>query len=369
MKKISLVFAILSLFIGISSLLSINAFAYNTCDPNNIFLPCTSPNGRDMDTVMRGGTRTVFYLAESHTVDHRINHKENYWDIVIIEPPYSRYSGCLWKPAYVASFYSASIDRTQANFLWQGVGSVSSLTINLDPSGGGGVASIPEGDGIYCGIDGYNICQFDFQKNSDVEIQAYPADGWVFASWEWNNGASSSTENPMTINMDSAKTVKAKFKRSLGWPLSGSPENRTILSSFGDDWLESCDGLIMKHTGIDISATTTDTVYAAEAGIVKVAQTDQDWGGWVTIEHSSLTNPYTTVYFHIMPSVSVNATVSKGDPIGTVVNYGSTIHLHFGLRNGLYANTSNRGRLPQTVCGGDPAFQENFEDPSTFLFE
>lgn len=212
MKKI--IFALM-VFVACMTLSFGETYAYDTCDPNNIFLPCTSPNGRDMDTVMRGGTRTVFYLAESHTVDHRINHKENYWDIVIIEPPYSRYSGCLWKPAYVASFYSASIDRTQANFLWQGVGSVSSLTTNLDPSGGGGVVSIPEGDGIYCGIGGYNICQFDFQKNSDVEIQAYPADGWAFAYWEWNNGASSSTENPMTINMDSAKTVKAKFYRTF----------------------------------------------------------------------------------------------------------------------------------------------------------
>jgi len=53
-----------------------------------------------------------------------------------------------------------------------------------------------------------------------------------------------------------------------------------------------------------------------------------------------------------------------------VLNYGhgSAVHLHFGIRNGSYANTANRGRLPQSICGGDPAFPENFLDPETFIY-
>ena len=243
------------------------------------------------------------------------------------------------------------------------------LTINRSPQMGGGVASLPEGDGIYCGLGGTDVCQLNFNQNSEVQLQAYPNTGWIFAYWD--DGTNHITDNPYTFTMNGAKTMTAVFKRSLGWPLSGSQESRTILSDFGDDWIESCDGLIMKHTGIDISATINpaDTVYAAESGTVKAAQTDQIWGGWVTLEHDISVNPYTTVYFHITPSVSVNAIVNKGDLIGTVVNYGGPIHLHFGLRNGAYTNTSNRGRLPQAICGGDPAFQENFEDPATFSFE
>lgn len=158
---------------------------------------------------------------------------------------------------------------------------------------------------------------------------------------------------------------------TFNFPLSGSLENRTVLLGFGDDWIASCDGQVMKHTGIDIAADEYETVYAAEAGTVKVAQWDSYYGGWVTIEHSSSSSPYTTVYWHIDYIVSENNTVSKGDPIGAVLNYGhgSAVHLHFGFRNGAYSNTANRGRLPQTICGGDPAFPENFVDPATLSFE
>ncbi|MDD5083523.1 MAG: M23 family metallopeptidase [Candidatus Moranbacteria bacterium] len=154
---------------------------------------------------------------------------------------------------------------------------------------------------------------------------------------------------------------------SYHFPLNGSMENSTILLGFGDDWVASCDGQVMKHTGIDIAANEYETVYAAESGIVKVAQINEDYGGWVTLEHNN--GSYTTTYWHIIPSVSVNDMVSRGDPIGEVTDYGATVHLHFGLRTGAYSNTSNRGRLPQSTCGGDPSFPENFVDPETLSFE
>jgi len=172
------------------------------------------------------------------------------------------------------------------------------------------------------------------------------------------------------VSIDSGDTVfSSPWPTSISFPLSGSLWSRDILSEFGNNWNEYCNEQIMKHTGIDIEAEEYEIVYAAESGVVKVSALDEEWGGWVTIEHNSSNNPYTTVYIHIIPSVSFNDTVEKGDEIGTITNYGGAVHLHFGLRIGTYSNTSNRGRLPQSICGGDPAYPENFIDPKTLFFE
>ena len=119
-----------------------------------------------------------------------------------------------------------------------------------------------------------------------------------------------------------------------------------------------------------VQAWAQEAVYAAEAGVVKVAQTDAQWGGWVTIEHTPVgESAFTTVYWHITPGVSVNQSVAEGQWIGNVVDLTAltggqyNTHFHFGVRTGYYTNTSNRGGLPQTSCGGDPAYPENFINP------
>ena len=61
--------------------------------------------------------------------------------------------------------------------------------------------------------------------------------------------------------------------------------------------------------------------------------------------------------------VNVGDTVTKGQKIATVADLGDNTHLHFGIRENAYSNISNRGALPQTDCGGDPAFPEYFIDP------
>lgn len=152
------------------------------------------------------------------------------------------------------------------------------------------------------------------------------------------------------------------------WPLTGTKASRTILANFGVTWsYEECpSGISKKHAGLDIGATANETVYAAAAGVVKAAQTDATWGGWVTIEHPG---PFTTVYWHITPSVYVNDNVVKGQAIGTVVNYGGPVHLHFGWRNSSHSNTSNRGALPVSSCSPDPAHPENFIDTNALSYE
>lgn len=364
MKRFVFVALFLSFF-GFSS----SVLAYDTCSPyhyynnSNPTLPC-SYNGYNYDSLaVEAGVNSFFYRGSEYALfDHE-------WWWALVSQTYETCDGLMVAWGSYNCSHNLSFNKSGALFFGPGASFGEMLTIIRSPEMGGGVSDYPAGENIYCGISGYNLCQAVFPPDTQVTLDAYPNEGYVFSHWEINNQTMGDVDGEITIAMSEDKEVVAVFKRVLGWPLDGSPDTRTILSVFGDDWLESCGGEIMKHTGIDIGATTTDVVYAAEDGIVKVAQTDQQWGGWVTIEHDSLNNPFTTTYIHVTPSVSYNDPVDKGDPIGTVVNYGGPVHLHFGLRNGVYNNTSNRGRLPQSVCGGDPAFQENFENPSDFLFE
>lgn len=152
-------------------------------------------------------------------------------------------------------------------------------------------------------------------------------------------------------------------------PLQGQWTQRTVNLGFGANWINSCGGYIKRHTGTDVQAWSPEAVYAAEAGVVKAAQTDAQWGGWVTIEHTpSGESPFTTVYWHITPNVSVNQSVSEGQWIGNVANLGADTHFHFGVRTGYYSNISNRGGLPQTYCNGDPAYPEYFINPLSLSY-
>ena len=152
-------------------------------------------------------------------------------------------------------------------------------------------------------------------------------------------------------------------------PLQGNFTGRTVTLSFGANWVNSCGGLVKKHVGVDVQAWAPEAVYAAEAGVVKAAQTDPTWGGFVTILHTPAGEPaFTTTYWHVVPTVSVNTTVSEGQGIGNIANLGGNTHFHFGVRRATYSNTSNRGGLPQTACGGDPAFPSNFINPLSLSY-
>ena len=90
------------------------------------------------------------------------------------------------------------------------------------------------------------------------------------------------------------------------------------------------------HNGIDISAPEGTTVWAADNGVVTMAQ-----GGWnygygnvVQIDHG---NGFVTIYAHLSSiSVSQCQSISAGAPIGAAGNTGNSqgAHLHFEIRQG-----------------------------------
>lgn len=105
------------------------------------------------------------------------------------------------------------------------------------------------------------------------------------------------------------------------------PANNRFLS--GNDYWSG-------HLGIDIAAGEGEPVYAADSGVVTMAQ-----GGWnygygnvVQIDHG---NGYSTVYAHLSAYfVSVCQSVSAGAQIATAGNTGNSqgAHLHFEVRQG-----------------------------------
>lgn len=121
-------------------------------------------------------------------------------------------------------------------------------------------------------------------------------------------------------------------------------------------------------------------VYAAEDGVIKKRATtsSNNWGGYMAIEHNHpVSGKFITVYWHISPAsgTAEGDFVPKGMKIATVQDISAyhTTHFHFGVQKSSYSvPTSYAGGLPQTNCGGYPAFPAGFIDPdntSNVLFQ
>jgi len=90
------------------------------------------------------------------------------------------------------------------------------------------------------------------------------------------------------------------------------------------------------HLGIDIAAGEGAPVYAADSGVVTMAQGGYNYGygNVIQIDHG---NGYSTVYAHLsVIGVSQCASVSAGQWIGSAGNTGNSqgAHLHFEVRQG-----------------------------------
>lgn len=90
------------------------------------------------------------------------------------------------------------------------------------------------------------------------------------------------------------------------------------------------------HLGIDIAAGEGAPVYAADSGVVTMAQGGYNYGygNVIQIDHG---NGYSTVYAHLSAiSVSPCQSVSAGQWIGASGNTGNSqgAHLHFEVRQG-----------------------------------
>lgn len=214
--------------------------------------------------------------------------------------------------------------------------------------------SIQFGDNIISSVLGtsYFVAIYEINSNSDVTVfrdhfqtGLSPAPHADFGLLPWRYGI------------------------SLRWPLLRD-RDRPVNLAFGDDWVDDCGGLVKFHAGTDLEANEGELVFAAHGGVVAavVDATDQGWGKAVTLLNNEGEN-FTTVYWHIVPSVIQSQRVSRGDPIGTVADLGTRTHFHFGVRLAEYSNISNRGALPQQPCGGDPQFPALFVDPLILEYE
>jgi len=90
------------------------------------------------------------------------------------------------------------------------------------------------------------------------------------------------------------------------------------------------------HLGIDISAGEGAPVYAADSGVVTMAQGGDNYGygNVIQIDHG---NGYSTIYAHLSSiGVGVCQSVSAGQWIGASGNTGNSqgAHLHFEVRQG-----------------------------------
>jgi hypothetical protein len=193
---------------------------------------------------------------------------------------------------------------------------------------------------------------------------------------------------------------------ALKWPLDGTPLDYNVAGNRWDyQWIRSCGSVPKRHNGLDLTLRSGATmvgkpVYAAYPGVIiqvynpcgtKGCAKGVDWQSGITVLHTdNQGNNFTTSYIHVVPLNGKNApkvgkTVSKGAQIATVgaiMGGGVTgPHLHFSIRRAPYANTANRGALPDLgadqgdcLCtddqnNADPLFPEFFIDPSLATYE
>ncbi|WP_424766677.1 murein hydrolase activator EnvC family protein [Paenibacillus sp. sgz302251] len=116
----------------------------------------------------------------------------------------------------------------------------------------------------------------------------------------------------------------------LGMPIKGSYR---LTSNFGTR-IHPISGKKHTHTGIDFAAPQGTDIYAAESGVVIIAQTWSGYGNCVIIDHG---NGTWTLYAHIRNGgieVDKGDKVKRGQKIAEVGSTGNSTgpHLHFEVR-------------------------------------
>jgi murein DD-endopeptidase MepM/ murein hydrolase activator NlpD len=97
------------------------------------------------------------------------------------------------------------------------------------------------------------------------------------------------------------------------------------------------------HNGIDFAAPKGTTIFAANDGVVILADKIKGYGETIIIKHNS---EFTTLYGHILPGsflVKTGDTVKKGQKIAEVGSSEATgSHLHFSVfKQGTAVNPSD----------------------------
>ncbi len=147
------------------------------------------------------------------------------------------------------------------------------------------------------------------------------------------------------VNEDPEAAVKETVSRVVVRPVNGTvlqdhAMDRLSYNPTTKDW--------RVHNGVDLAATSGQTVLAAKAGTVSAVYEDDYYGGTVIIRHE---DGYTTQYSNLstLAAVAAGDTVKAGDIIGTVggtalLELAQAPHLHF-----------------EVTCNGQPM------DPAEFL--
>jgi len=206
----------------------------------------------------------------------------------------------------------------------------------------GQVLKIPPTDGIYYQwkeIDTLESVANEFSANID-EILSFPGNdvdltnpkiesgSWVmipggereFVQWLVPTVASGASGTSSTSQ--SACPAGAVGSGGFVWPA----DNRFL--SGNDYW--------SGHLGIDISAGEGAPIYAADSGVVTMAQGGYNYGygNVIQIDHG---NGYSTIYAHLsVIGVGACQSVGAGQWIGASGNTGNSqgAHLHFEVRQG-----------------------------------
>ena len=128
------------------------------------------------------------------------------------------------------------------------------------------------------------------------------------------------------------------------WPITGTATRTVVSNTFGPRRKNSEGGRYDWHRGIDLPCTAGAKVYAAAAGVVRIAGATSSYSDpLVQLKHTGTDatgNPYVyyTNYMHADESllaVSVGDTVAAGDHIGGCgKSVSGFYHVHFELREG-----------------------------------
>ncbi|MEQ6378503.1 peptidoglycan DD-metalloendopeptidase family protein [Bacillaceae bacterium S4-13-56] len=132
----------------------------------------------------------------------------------------------------------------------------------------------------------------------------------------------------------------------FAWPAG----TRNTTSEFNPYRLHPIYKIVRPHRGLDIAARGDIPIYAAESGVVYIADRYYEgygaagFGNVVFITHWLNGQVYTTVYAHMRDmNVSEGQTVTRGQQIGWMGSTGDSTgqHLHFEVHEGGYGNAVN----------------------------
>lgn len=295
--------------------------------------------------------------------------------------PVSATQAAFYLYAFPASGTPAALNWWRPNVNWQEA--TASLSNPVDQTFYLGSTTAPPTSGWY-GIDItslYNSWRTGSSVYLNYGLKMTPTATNNNFSFFYSSDYTGNTSLRPELCVNSAST---ESRIVLKWPVATTHAGTSISTKFGDPSLITCsDGTKKQHNGVDYVVSAGTAISASEDGFVKEVLDPSITSGWasnIVIEHDlpNKSGKFTTVSWHVNPTVSVGQFVPKGMQIATVANlatYGHGTHFHFGVRIGSYlAGTSGLGAMPYAnhPCDNRPLFPSGFidhENTANVLFQ